>query len=157
VWPKTVIWLRPCVRRNLTNFSFSWVLEMFGCWSLEIFQRKTGIFELANFLRKSLEKSLEIESSEKSLDIKQNCTSISKILKKLRKVWVYESKKTLLLGQKVLKKFGKVRKQGFPNIRKFRKLFYSELSENYEKVTLNSNFGNREKLVPTQKPTQKFG
>jgi len=28
---------------------------------------------------------------------------------------------------------------------------------NYKKMTLNSNFGNRKKLVPTQKPTQKFG
>jgi len=36
-------------------------------------------------------------------------------------------------------------------------LFYSKLSENYEKMTLKTNFGNREKLVPTQKPTQMFG
>jgi len=67
------------------------------------------------------------------------------------------------MGQKPcfwVKKFGKVRKQGFPNIRnlqKFWKLFYSELSENYEKMTLNSNFENHEKLVPTRKPTRKFG
>ncbi len=59
-------------------------------------------------------------------------------------------------------KFGKfgnrVRKQGLQNVRKFQKfrkfqkLFYSE---NYKKMTLNSNFGNREKLVSTQKPTRK--
>ncbi len=66
------------------------------------------------------------------------------------------SQKTLFLGQKVWKKFGKslekfgnVRKLGFLKVRKFRKLFFSELSKNYKKMTLNSNFGNREKLVPT--------
>jgi hypothetical protein len=58
----------------------------------------------------------------------------------------------LFLGQKVWKKFGKVRTQGFPNVRnlqKFWKLFYSKLSGNYKKMTLNSNFKNRKKLVPT--------
>jgi hypothetical protein len=32
-----------------------------------------------------------------------------------------------------------------------RKLFYSKLSKNYEKMMLNLNFGNHEKLVPAQK------
>ncbi len=32
----------------------------------------------------------------------------------------------------------------------------SEFSKNIEKITLNSNFGNRKKLVPTRKPTRKF-
>jgi hypothetical protein len=32
-------------------------------------------------------------------------------------------------------------------------LLYSELSKNYEKMTLKSNFGNRKKLAPTQKST----
>jgi len=72
------------------------------------------------------------------------------------------SQKTLFLGQKVWIKFGKVwksweklgkvGKQGFPNVRnlqKFQKLFYSELSENYEKMTLNSNFENREVSLRT--------
>jgi len=47
-------------------------------------------------------------------------------------------------------------KQGFSNIwylRKIQNLFYSKLSENYEKMTLKSNFGNCEKLVPTWKLT----
>jgi len=70
---------------------------------------------------------------------------------------LFLSQKTLFLGQKVWKKFGKVRKQGFPNVRNLRKLFYSELSENDEKMMLNSNFEIRKKLVPTQKPTQQFG
>jgi len=53
------------------------------------------------------------------------------------------SQKTLFLGQKVWKKFGKVwkfRKLGFPNVwkfQKFQKLLFSELSEIYEKMTLN--------------------
>jgi hypothetical protein len=37
------------------------------------------------------------------------------------------------------------------------KLSFSKLSKNYEKMTLNLNFESHEKLVPTQKPTQKFG
>ena len=51
-------------------------------------------------------------------------------------------------------------KHGFPNIPNLQiiwNLFYSELSENYEKMTLKSNFGNCKKLVPTQKPTRMFG
>jgi len=72
------------------------------------------------------------------------------ISKKLRKVWVFESKNPVF-GSISLEK---IRKQGFPN---FRKLFYSKLSKNYEKMTLNSNFGNCQKLVRTQKLTRKFG
>ncbi len=71
--------------------------------------------------------------------------------KKIRKVWVFESKNAIF-GSKSSEKFGKVWKsleKGFSK--------HSEISENYEKITLNLNFGNREKLVPTQKPTQKFG
>jgi len=79
-----------------------------------------------------------------------------KILKKECKVWVFESKKPVL-GSKMSEKVWKVWKQGFPNVWKFRILFYSEISDNYKKMTLNSKFGNCEKLVPTQKPTQKFG
>ncbi len=63
---------------------------------------------------------------------------------KFRKKYVkfeFLSQKNLFLGQKVWK----FCKQGFPNVRKFRKLFYSEISENYKKMTLNSNFGNRKK------------
>jgi len=59
----------------------------------------------------------------------------------------------LFLGQKNLflrvlgSKFKKQgQKQGFPNIQN---LFYSELSKNYEKMTLKSNFRNRKKLVST--------
>jgi len=33
----------------------------------------------------------------------------------------------------------------------------TELSKNNEKMMLKLNFGNREKLVPTQKLTQMFG
>jgi len=53
---------------------------------------------------------------------------------------VFESKNPVLV-----KKFGKSLKKGFPNIRKFWNLFYSKLSENYKKMTLNLNFGNRKK------------
>ncbi len=78
--------------------------------------------------------------------------------------------KTLFFGhkvrkssEKVQKKFGKsleISETDFSEcseIRKFRKFGNSELSENFEKMTFNSKFENREKLVPTQKPTRKFG
>ncbi len=95
-----VLALMPYVRQNFPNFSFSRVSEMFGCQSSEIFRKKNRIFELAKFLRK-----FGNLSSEKSSGINWNCTSISKFLKNLHKVWVFESK-TLFLGQKVWKKFG---------------------------------------------------
>jgi len=71
---------------------------------------------------------------------------------------LFLSQKTLFLGQKVWKKFGKVWK----SLEKFGKFGYFGnrvfgTFENYKKMTLNSNFGNRQKLVPTQKPTQMFG
>ncbi len=44
--------------------------------------------------------------------------------------------------------FGKVRLLKFGN--------FSEKNGIFE-LTLNSNFGNREKLVPTEKPTRKLG
>ncbi len=77
--------------------------------------------------------------------------SISKNLKKLRKVWVL-SQKNPVFGSKSSKKFGKVLKTGFSEHSEI-----LEISENYEKMMLNSNFGNHEKLVPTWKPTRKFG
>ncbi len=72
-------------------------------------------------------------------------------------------KKTRFLSQK-FGKFGKslekVRKY-FSNssekIQKFWKFGNSKLSKNYEKMTFNSKFENCKKLVPTRKPTQKFG
>ncbi len=70
--------------------------------------------------------------------------------------WV---KKNLFLGQKVWKfwkKFGKKFGKSSESLETgFSKC--SEISENYEKMMLNSNFGKREKLVPTRKLTQKFG
>ncbi len=42
-------------------------------------------------------------------------------------------------------------------MKKIWNLFYSKLSENHEKMTLKSKFGNCEKLVPTQKLTRMFG
>jgi len=38
----------------------------------------------------------------------------------------------------------------------FRKCHFSDLSENFEKMASNLNFGNLKKLVPTQKLTQKL-
>jgi len=72
---------------------------------------------------------------------------------------VFGSKNPVLKGFGVkVKKQGQI--QGFPNIPnlwKIQNLFYSKLSENYEKMTLKLIFGNREKLVPTRKPTRMFG
>jgi hypothetical protein len=66
---------------------------------------KTGIFELAKFWQKVWKKFKNL-SSEKSLDINQNCTSVSKISKNYVK-FEFLSQKTLFLGQKVQKKIGK--------------------------------------------------
>jgi len=76
---------------------------------------------------------------------------------------LFLGQKTLFLSKKTC--FGvKVQKTGsitgvgnIPNLWKIRNLFFSELSKNYEKITLKLNFGNREKLFQTQKPTRMFG
>ncbi len=114
---------------------------MFGCQSSEIFRKRPEFSNSRNFCKKVRKKVW------KSLDINRNCTSILEILKKLRKVWVFESK----ILEKVRKNFGKssgkVRKQGFPNVWKqgfpnvqkfwkFQKLFYSKISENDVKLEL---------------------
>ncbi len=104
---------------------------MFGCQKFGNFSEKNGIFEITKFSQKSSEKKFGNLKSKKSLDIKRNCTSISKISKKLCKVGVFESKKpvfgsksseSLEKFRKVWKsseKVWKVRKQGFQNVRKF--------------------------------------
>ncbi len=77
-----------------------------------------------------------------------------KVQKKFRKVWKVQK------SLEVRKSLDKVWKQEFANIQnlwKIHNLFYSKLSENYEKMILKWNFGNREKLVLTQKPTRMFG
>jgi hypothetical protein len=51
---------------------------------------------------------------------------------------------------KKVRNFGK-------SLEKVQKFGISKLSENYEKRMFNSKFENCKKLVPTRKPTQKFG
>ncbi len=68
---------------------------------------------------------------------------MSKSLEKFRKSLESLEKRS----ESVRKKFGK----------SLEKVGISELSENYENMTFNSKFENHEKLVPTRKPTQKFG
>jgi len=95
----------------------------------------SGLFKLLKiFTKNGLEISLEIIS----------CFWVKKPY-----LWV---KKTYFWA----KKFGKVQKQGFPNIRiygKFRICSIPNFPKITKKWTLKSNFGNCEKLVPTQKPT----
>jgi len=104
---------------------------MFGCRSSEIFWKKTEFSNSRNF-------------SEK---VRKKVRILNKIVRQFQKNYVkfeFLSQKSLFLGQKVWKKFRKcsekvqkmfrkVQKQGFPNIQKFWKLFYSEISENYKK------------------------
>jgi len=124
---------------------------------LEVFQKKTEFSNSQNFGKKVWKKVWKFKFG-KSLDINQNCMSISKISKNyvkfefLSKKKQFLSKKNLVFGSKSLEKARKFRKSsetGFSEC--------SEISENYEKMPLNSKFENREKLVPTRKPTQKFG
>jgi len=151
-WTSGRAWnLRPCVRRNFPNFLFLRVSEKFGCRSLEIFRKKRNFW------------------TRKTFPIKKLFENVHKFQKFWKKNVKFEflCQKTLFMGQKVWKKFRKnlekVRKfwkLDFPNVQKFRKfwkLLFSKLSKIYEKMTLNSNFGYHEKLVPTQKLTQKFG
>jgi hypothetical protein len=52
--------IRPCVRQNFPNFSFSRVWEMFGCQSSEIFRKKTEFLNSQNFCEKVCKKSSEL-------------------------------------------------------------------------------------------------
>ncbi len=145
--------VRPWVRQNFPNFLFSRVSEMFSFQSLEFFLEKTGIFELAKFSQKSWKEVWKFKFG-KSFDINQNCMSVLKISKKLVKIWNLMKKNPVFefwdFGSKSLEIVWK-------KFRKVWKLFNSKLSENYKKMTFNTNFENWEKLVLTQKSTQKFG
>jgi len=73
-----------------------------------------------------------------------------------------EKKSKLILSTNIFFGINKFPFTCFPFVCSFPwKLFYSELSKNYEKMMLKLNFGNCKKLVLTQKPTQmlnlKFG
>jgi len=94
------------------------------------FLRKPGIFELAKFLRKSLEKISEIYVRKKVQILFEN------VLKFQKKFLKFEllSQKTLFLGQKVWKKFGKFRKK----FKKFGNRVF-RMSENLE-IVLFQNF-----------------
>ena len=56
-------------------------------------------------------------------------------------------------GQKIRIIFAKI----FVIFSRFRKCHFSELSENFEKMTYYSKFGNSKIFVPTRKPNRKFG
>jgi len=129
---------------------------MFGCQSSEIFRKKPEFLNSRNFCKKVWK------------------CEFQKFQKKYVK-FEFLSQKTLLMGikdwekfkkssGKAQKKFGKVWKSseiletGFSECLEILEIvFFYKISENYKKMMLNSNFGNREKLVPTRKPTRKFG
>ncbi len=81
-------------------------------------------------------------------------------MKKVGKVWVL---KTLFLGQKVRQKFGNVQKSletGFSECSEISEILEIVLFWTFRKLRKNDvklELQNHEKLVPTQKPTQKFG
>ena len=86
------------------------------------------------------------------MDIIQKCMSISKILKKLRKVWVFESKNPGF-GSKSLEKVWKSLETGFSEHSEILEIVLFQNFRKLQKITLNLNSGNCEKLVLTQKPT----
>ncbi len=103
--------LRPCVRRNFTNFLFSRVSEMFGCWSLE----KPEFSNLRYFCKK----------------VRKKVRILTKIVrqfwKKLLKVWIFKSKNPVFgskSSEKIRKKFRKVWKSSETGFSK-----HSEISE----------------------------
>jgi len=75
--------IRPCVRRNFPNFSFSRVSEMFSCRSSdsEIFQKKMEFLNPRKFREKVLKKVRKFKFG-KSSDIIRKCMSITKISNK---------------------------------------------------------------------------
>jgi hypothetical protein len=113
--------LRPCVRWKFPNFSFLRVSEMFGCWSSEFFWKKQN-FQTRKIFAKKFGKKFGNLSLEKSLYINQYCMSILKILKKLCKVWIFESKNPVF-GLKSLEMFWKVQKSSekFGKVQKVQK------------------------------------
>ncbi len=102
--------LRPCVRQKFLNFSFSWVLEMFGFWSSEFFPKNPNFSNSQKFL-------------ENSSDISSDIISC---------FWV---KKNPVFGWNSLEKVRKplfwIQKQGFPNIQNLRKI------QNFQKLLKN--------------------
>jgi hypothetical protein len=99
---------------------------MFGCRSLEIFWKNMEFFNSQIFAKK-----FGNLSSEKSSDINQSCMSILKILKKLRKVLVFESKNPVFgvkkFGNRVFQTFGNF---GNCSILKFPKITTSKTAKN---------------------------
>ncbi len=154
--------IRPCERQKFPNFLFSRVSEMFGFQSSENF-RKYPVFSNSWKFREKVRKKVRKLKFGNNFEYYSNFTSNTKILKKLCKIWGFRSKNPVFRSkclEKSSKKVLKFRILVFPNVwkfRRFRKFGNSKLSENYEKMTFNSKFENREKLVPTRKLTRKFG
>jgi len=74
--------------------------------------------------------------------------------------FAFLSQKTLFLGQKAWKNFGKSLETVFSKCLEISEILEIVLLQNFgklQKMMLNSNFGNRKKLNLTRKPTQKFG
>jgi len=152
--------IRPCFRRNFPNFLFSRVSEMFGCRSLKFFFGKNRNFWTREIFTKKFGKKFRNLSSEKSLGINRSCTSISKISKKLWKVWVFESKNSVFASkslEKVRKSLEKFVNRVFRTFGNFGNCSIPNFPKITKKMTLNSNFGNHEKLIPTRFLTRKFG
>ncbi len=150
--------------------------EFWKCSAVEVwkFFRKKQNFWTREIFEKKFGKKIRNLSSEKVWILFENVCKVQKFWKKFIK-FEFLSQKTLFLGQKVWKfwkKFGKslekVRKKFGKSSEKFGKSLesletgFSECSEiseivlfrNFQKLLkndVNSNFGNREKLVPTRK------
>jgi len=132
----------------------------FRKWAVEVwnFFGKNLNFQTRKIFAKNFGNKFRNLSSEKSSDINRNCTSILKISKSYVK-FEFLSQKTLFLGQKVWKKFGKssgksLEKLGntvFRTFGNFGNCFIPKFPKITKKMMLNLNFENREKLVPTRK------
>jgi len=110
---KEHILVRPCVRQNFPNFSFSRVSEKFGCRSSEIFRKKTEFLNSQNCCEKVWKKVQKFKFGKKFGNYSKMYVNF-KNFKKVCKVWVFESKKPVF-GSKSLdmvrKKFGKVQEK----------------------------------------------
>ncbi len=109
-----IFWVRPCERWNFLNFSFSWVLELFGYQSLEIFWKNQVFLNSQKFGNKFGSKTPVFGSKKPVIEAKTGVlgskTGVSKyteylefvLLQIFRKLQKMMSKSNLYFREKVV-------------------------------------------------------
>jgi len=126
--------LRPCVRWNFLNFSFSWVSEKFGCQSSKIFRKKTEFSNSQNFREKVWKKVRKFKFRKKFGNYSKMYVNFGNFEKSMQRLsfWVKNpcfgvkkfGKSSEMFGNWVFKMFGNFGNFGncsFPNSLKITK------------------------------------